>query len=213
MPPLPTEVHLISGAAGSIEVLVDPVSAPQGIALVAHPHPLFGGANTNKVAHTLARTLRDLGYTALRPNFRGVGQSTGEHDDGVGEALDMLSVLSWARQRYGAIPVILAGFSFGAYVQAKVGQDLAELGAPVKWLILVGTASGLIEGARHYQTGAVEPNTLVIHGSQDETVPLENVLKWAEPLNVPVVLVPGADHFFHGKLNLLRDIILRAYRA
>lgn len=208
-----SEQVLIDGPAGTIDLAVDSAEDARGIALVAHPHPLFGGANTNKVAHTLARTLRDLGYCALRPNFRGVGRSEGTHDNGQGETEDMLAVLDWARAQWNLDPhrpVILAGFSFGAYVQTRVAHRLAERGTPAKRLILVGTAAGFVEGLRQYDTVAVAPDSIVIHGSKDETVPLANVLAWAEPLDVPVIVVPGAGHFFHGRLNLLRDIINRA---
>ncbi|WP_341676861.1 alpha/beta fold hydrolase [Niveibacterium sp. SC-1] len=209
---LPTEKLSLAGPAGAIEVLRDTLEDAHGIALVAHPHPVFGGANTNKVAHTLARTLRDLGYCALRPNFRGVGGTAGTHDNGGGETEDMLAVLDWARSEYGDRPVVLAGFSFGAFVQARVAKRLAEAGRPAKRLVLVGTASGFVEGARQYDTEAVAADTLVIHGSKDETVPLENVLAWAEPLELPVIVVPGADHFFHARLHILRDIVVRAWR-
>lgn len=208
-----SEQHLIPGPAGAIDLVVDSAENARGIALVAHPHPLFGGANTNKVAHTLARTLRDLGYCALRPNFRGVGKSEGKHDHGQGETEDMLAVLDWAREHWGLDqfrPTILAGFSFGAFVQTRVARRLTERGTPAKRIILVGTAAGFVEGLRQYDTEAVGPDTLVIHGSKDETVPLDNVLAWAEPLDVPVVVVPGADHFFHGRLHCLRDIINRS---
>lgn len=209
-----TEKFLIAGPTGQIEVLVDHHPAPKGIALVAHPHPLFGGANTNKVAYTLARTLKDLGYVALRPNFRGVGQSEGQHDNGGAETEDMLAVLDWAQTQWQLplteVPCVLAGFSFGAFVQTRVARRLAEAGHPAKRLILVGTAAGFVEGARQYDTEAVGPDTLVIHGSKDETVPLENVFRWAEPLDVPVVVVPGADHFFHGRLNNIREIVKRS---
>lgn len=213
MKPLPTEQILIDGPDGKIDLLVDAAAEPRGIALVAHPHPLFSGTNTNKVAHTLARTLRDLGYVALRPNFRGVGQSEGAHDNGGAETEDLLAVLDWAHARWNLDayrPTVLAGFSFGAFVQTRVARRLAEAGSPAKRLILVGTAAGHVEGARHYDTEAVGPDTLVIHGGKDDTVPLENVLRWAEPLDVPVVVVPGAGHFFHGRLHLLKDIINRS---
>ncbi|MDB5801708.1 MAG: putative hydrolase of the alpha/beta superfamily [Rhodocyclales bacterium] len=213
--PASMQAELVEGPVGPIEVLVDAAAVPHGIALVTHPHPLFGGANTNKVAYTLARTLRDLGYHALRPNFRGVGKTAGTHDNGQGETADMLAVLAWAQRRWpdlSAAPVVLAGFSFGAYVQTRVAQSLADAGHPAKRLILVGTAAGHVEGARQYDTGAVGPDTLVIHGSKDETVPLQNVLAWAEPLELPVVVVAGADHFFHGRLQNIRDIINRAMR-
>lgn len=215
-PALPANTVLVTGPVGAIEVLLDLASAPRGIALVTHPHPLFGGANTNKVAYTLARTLRDLGYHALRPNFRGVGKTAGTHDQGQGETDDMMAVLEWGKQRWPALaaaPVMLAGFSFGAYVQTRVARHLADNGHPAERLILVGTAAGHVEGARQYDTGAVAPDTLVIHGAKDETVPLPNVLAWAEPLELPVVVVAGADHFFHGRLKNIRDIINRALCA
>lgn len=213
MKPTPTDQLLISGPAGPIEVLVDVPTETKGLALIAHPHPLYGGNNTNKVTFTLSRTLRDLGYCALRPNFRGVGLTAGMHDLGEGETEDLLAVLEWAGEHFGLgddAPLVLAGFSFGAYVQTRVAKLLAESGRPAKRLILIGTAAGSVEGTRQYDTEAVGPDTLVIHGSKDETVPLQNVLQWAEPLDVPVVVVAGADHFFHGRLKALRDIILRS---
>ena len=206
------EIVSYSGLAGAIETIVDNPGTPRGIALICHPHPLFGGANTNKVTQTLARTFTRLGYVALRPNFRGVGGSAGAHADGHGEAEDMLAVLDAARQRYGDLPIVLAGFSFGAYVQTHVAQALAAAGQPVQRLVLVGTAAGFVEGARQYAAQAVAADTIVIHGSADTTVPLSNVLAWAEPLDLPVVVVPGADHFFHRRLHVIRDIVTRAWR-
>ena len=206
------EIVSYSGLAGAIETIVDNPGTPRGIALICHPHPLFGGANTNKVTQTLARTFTRLGYVALRPNFRGVGGSAGAHADGHGEAEDMLAVLAAARQRYGDLPIVLAGFSFGAYVQTHVAQALVVAGQPVQRLVLVGTAAGFVEGARQYAAQAVAADTIVIHGSADTTVPLSNVLAWAEPLDLPVVVVPGADHFFHRRLHVIRDIVTRAWR-
>ncbi len=210
--PLPTESALLRGPAGNIEVLIDAPETVRGIALVCHPHPLYGGANTNKVAHTLARSYRDLGYVAIRPNFRGVGQSEGVHDLGHGETEDMLSVISWAQSRWGGMPLALGGFSFGGFVQTRVANRLAEDIAPPRQLILVGTAAGTAaDGARHYDTPPVPKNlpTLLIHGELDDTVALANVLDWARPQELPVTVVPGADHFFHGKLHVIRDIIAR----
>ena len=206
------EIVVFDGPAGAIETIVENPGTPRGIALVCHPHPLFGGANTNKVAQTLARTFTRLGYVALRPNFRGVGGSAGGHADGHGEAEDMLAVLAAARQHYGDLPVVLAGFSFGAYVQTHVAQALAAAGRPAQRLVLVGTAAGHVEGARQYAAQAVADDTIVIHGAADATVPLANVLAWAEPLDLPVVVVPGADHFFHRRLHVIRDIVTRAWR-
>lgn len=206
------EKRHLDGPAGAIEVIVENPGAPRGIALICHPHPLFGGANTNKVAQTLARTFARMDYVALRPNFRGVGESAGTHDEGVGETDDMLAVLADAKCRYGDLPVALAGFSFGAYVQTRVAKALAAANHPAQRLVLVGTAAGHVEGARQYETEAVAGDTIVIHGSEDETVPLANVLAWAKPQELPVVVVPGADHFFHRRLHVIREIVTRAWR-
>jgi alpha/beta superfamily hydrolase len=210
------EQLLLDGPDGRIEVFVEAhpagAEAPRGIALVAHPHPLFGGTADNKVVTTLARAFRELGCATLRPNFRGVGGSEGEHDHGVAETEDLLAVHAYARGRFGSeLPVYLAGFSFGAYVTTRLAPRLAGLGDPAARLVLVGTASGFIEGMRKYETAAVPADTIVIHGARDETVPLENVLAWAEPLNLPITVVPGADHFFHRRLHLIRDIIHRQW--
>jgi uncharacterized protein len=204
---------LLDGPDGKIEVFVETREAPIGIALVAHPHPLYGGTADNKVVTTLARTFRDLGCITLRPNFRGVGASEGEHDHGVAETEDLLVVHAYARQRFGpGLPVYLAGFSFGAYVITRLAQRLTTAGDAAQRLVLVGTAAGFIEGLRRYETGAVPADTIVIHGAQDETVPLPNVLAWAETLELPITVIAGADHFFHRRLHLIRDIIHRQWR-
>ena len=208
----PEEKILIDGPAGKIEIIMERPDAPRGIALIAHPHPIGGGANTNKVAYTLARTFVSLGYAAFRPNFRGVGGTEGVHDDGFGETDDLLAVIAEAKRRCGDLPVALAGFSFGAYCQTRVARQLVEDGHPAQRIVLVGTAAGFVEGTRQYDTEAVPHDTIVIHGSSDETVPLKNVLDWALPLDLPVVVVPGADHFFHRRLHQIRDIIVRAWR-
>jgi len=206
---------LLDGPAGRIEILVEPHDAPRGIALIAHPHPLYGGSADNKVVTTLAKTFRELGYATLRPNFRGVGGSEGEHDHGIAETDDLLAVHAYASNRFtrpsAPLPVALAGFSFGAYVITRVATALALSGDPAERLVLVGTAAGVIAGVRTYDTPAVAADTLVIHGANDETVPLANVLAWAQPLELPIVLVPGADHFFHRNLHLLRKIIQSAW--
>ena len=206
------ETLLIDGPVGAIETIVENPGAPRGIALIAHPNPRFGGTHTNTVTQTLARTFLRLGYAALRPNFRGVGRTAGAHDDGRGECDDLLAVIAEAKRRFGDLPVALAGFSFGAYVQTLVAQQLAAAGHPAQRLVLVGTAAGHVEGARQYATQAVASDTIVIHGSADTTVPLANVLAWAEPLELPVIVVPGADHFFHRRLQIISDIVTRAWR-
>lgn len=204
---------LVAGPDGNIEVFVEPHAAPAGIALIAHPHPLFGGTADNKVVTTLARAFRDLGCHTLRPNFRGVGASEGSHDKGGAETDDQHAVLGYARERFGNdLPVYLAGFSFGAFVTTKLAKRIADEGTPAKRLVLVGTAAGHVEGDRQYETEAVTTDTIVIHGAEDETVALANVLKWAEPLELAVQVVPAADHFFHRKLHIIRRIIADAWK-
>lgn len=209
-----TERLIVAGDAGDIEVALDVPAgqAPRGIALLAHPHPLYGGTMDNKVVTTLARTFVSLGYAAVRSNFRGVGKSTGGHDHGGGESDDQMKVLGWAQERFGALPVALGGFSFGGFVITRVARRLAEAGTPARRIVLVGTAAGAVPGLRQYATEAVPDDSIVIHGEVDETVPLANVLDWARPQLLPIVLVPGADHFFHGKLHVIRDIVTRAWR-
>lgn len=205
---------LLDGATGKVETFVEPREDAVGVALIAHPHPLFGGTAENKVVTTLARAMRDLGCATLRPNFRGVSGSEGTFDGGTLETEDLAAVLAYGRTRFGAqLPVYLAGFSFGAYVITRLAKKLAATGAPARRLVLVGTASGYISGDRQYDTEAVAPDTIVIHGSEDETVPLANVLKWAEPLELSVNVIPGADHFFHRRLHIIRRIIESNWKA
>mgnify|MGYP003342247401 FL=1 len=203
-----SERLLIEGDAGAIETELDypGIDQPRGVALVAHPHPLYGGALENKVAQTLAWTLRDLGYVALRPNFRGVGQSAGVHDKGIGETDDLQRVATWASERFGNESTVLAGFSFGSYVQVRLAQRIA-----VERMTLVGTAVGRVSGDREYAAAHVPNDTIVIHGELDDTVPLANVLAWAAPQDLPVVVIPGADHFFHRRLHIIRGIVKRAW--
>jgi alpha/beta superfamily hydrolase len=176
--------------------------AARGVALIAHPHPLFGGSLDNKVVQTMAKTFVELGYVALRPNFRGVGASAGEHDAGQGETDDLLVILEYAQARFHAETPVLAGFSFGAYVQTLVARR-----ATPERMALVGVAAGFVSGGRSYTAEPVPANSIVIHGELDETVPLANVLAWARPQDLPVVVVPGADHFFHRRLHIIKNII------
>lgn len=203
---------LIPGPSDDIEVFVESREAPQGMVIVGHPHPLFGGSADNKVVTTLARAFREMNCVTLRPNFRGVGASKGEHDHGIAETDDLHAVYEFARARFGNLPLYLAGFSFGAFVITRLAKRLADEGAPARRLVLVGTAAGHVEGARSYEMSAVPQDTIVIHGAKDETVRLENVLQWAEPLELPVIVVPGADHFFHRRLHIIRAIVQRSFR-
>lgn len=213
--PHAAEKLLLDGPAGPIEVLVDRPEHTRGLALVAHPHPLLGGANSNKVVYTLAHALRDLGYLALRPNFRGVGRSAGPHDEGVGETEDLLFMLKHAHEHWGAeprLPVALAGYSFGAFVQTRVARRLADAGQPAEKIVLVAMAVGLVGDVRSYEPEPVPRDSILIHGDRDTTVPLANLVAYAEPLNMPIVLIPGTDHFFHGRLQIIREVVNRAWR-
>ncbi len=198
----------LAGAAGTIEVVIErPAGEPRGVALVAHPHPLFGGTLENKVVQTLARTFSELGYVSLRPNFRGVGESEGEHDFGEGETDDLVRVAAFALERWAHDTPVLAGFSFGAYVQTRVAKRLAA-----ERLVLVGLPFGEVQGARRYAPEAVAADTILIHGERDATVPLQRVFDWARPQELPVVVVPGADHFFHRRLHIIRAIVKGAWK-
>lgn len=210
----PSETLLIEGPVGPIEILVEVPENPCGIALIAHPHPLFGGTHTNKVVQTLARGLCELGFVALRPAFRGVGRSAGVHDQGKGETEDLLAVLTWAATRWPELAdsaPVLAGFSFGAYVQTLVAKRLAEAGHPARRLILVAIATNFSVGTRLYVAEPVPADTLLIHGREDVTVPLENVRAWADPQGLHIVVIPGADHFFSRYLPDLREQVLQAF--
>ena len=185
-----TRRESVAGPAGRIECAVDePAGAARGIALIAHPHPLFGGTLDNKVVQTLARAFVELGYAAWRPNFRGVGNSEGVHDEGRGEVEDLAAVMA----HLGTQQPVLAGFSFGAAMQAKLAARIEP-----ERMVLVGIA------VNHFEAPAVPAGTLLIHGENDETVPLAAVREWAQPQALPVIVVPGADHFFHHKLPELR---------
>ena len=198
-----TQKITLQGGAGVIEALLDlPADAPCGTAVIAHPHPLFGGTMTNKVVQTLARAFVQTGWRAVRFNFRGVGASAGVYDEGRGEAADMLEVI---RQVAPEGPLAVAGFSFGAFVTSHVVADLAPR-QPEK-IVLVGTA------ASRFTVAPIAPQlhdrTLVLHGEQDDTVVLSSVMDWARPQSLPVTVIPGVEHFFHGQLPLLKSLVVR----
>jgi uncharacterized protein len=199
-----TQRRTVDGPAGAIECAVDtPAVAPHGLAVVCHPHPQHGGTMDNKVVQTLARAFVQMGYAALRFNFRGVGASQGAWAGGPGEIDDALAVVGALRAP--GQPLVLAGFSFGAYVASHVAAQLAAAGAGVERLVLVGPA------ASRFDVLPVPPDTLVIHGEADDVVPLAAVLDWARPQSLPVTVIPGAGHFFHGQLPLLKSLVLRSH--
>jgi|SRR5450830_73363 len=205
-----TERFILTGPAGTLECALDlpdaeQFAAPRGLALVAHPHPLFGGTMDNKVAQTLARSMLALGYVAVRMNFRGVGQSAGVYDEGNGETDDMAFLLTQMQARFPSLPVTLAGFSFGTFVQAQLQQRLTAQQTPAERLVLVGTAAG------KWPMPEVPANTILIHGEVDDTIPLQGVFDWASPLDIPVIVIPGTGHFFHRKLHHIKNLITQMW--
>jgi alpha/beta superfamily hydrolase len=203
-----TERLEIAGPAGRVQVLRDqPEGTPRGAVVIAHPHPLFGGTMDNKVVQTLARAFVQCGWTALRFNFRGVGASEGTYDEGRGELQDLLALVQALAP---AGPLALAGFSFGGFVTAQALQALWGQ-RDITAVVLVGTA------ASRFQVPALpvesHDRTLVVHGEVDDTVPLQAALDWARPQSLPVTVVPGVEHFFHGQLPLLKNLVVRHLRA
>ena len=197
----------LDGHAGKMQCILDlPEAPPRGIALVAHPHPLYGGTMENKVAQTLARTFVTLGYATARFNFRGVGESEGVHDDGRGEVDDMDLMYQHMVAQYPGLPVALSGFSFGTFVQAQFQQRLIAENRPAERLVLVGTAAG------KWPMPPVPADTILIHGELDDTITLQEVFDWARPLDIPVTVIPGADHFFHRKLGHIKNLVVEMWR-
>jgi hypothetical protein len=198
MTPRTTQRLTLDGPAGPIEVVLNvPGPSLRGIALVCHPHPLQGGTLDNKVVQTLAKAFFALRYAAVRFNFRGVGQSAGAFDDGIGETEDALAVLDHAHRRFGALlPVALAGFSFGSFVQTRVAARIRA-----ERLVLVGPA------VTRFPQLLVPDDTIVIHGEEDDVVPLADVFAWARPQQLPIVVFPGCGHFFHGRLPQLSRVV------
>jgi alpha/beta superfamily hydrolase len=191
----------VAGPAGAIECALDaPTGEALGVAVICHPHPVHGGTMDNKVVQTLARAFLQTGWRSVRFNFRGVGGSQGVWDDGRGEVDDALAVI--AAQRESALPLMLAGFSFGAYVAAQAASRLAEDAKP-KRLVLVGPST------QKQQMPAVAPDTVVVHGETDDVVPLSATLDWARPQSLPVIVLPGVGHFFHGQLGLLKNVVVQ----
>ena len=208
--------HLIDGPCGHIEVVQeDPAdgSTPVGLVVIAHPLPIMGGTMDNKVVHTLSRAFVLAGWRAVRFNFRGVGRSDGAWDQGQGEVDDMLAVLADAQTDpiLRGKPLALAGFSFGGFVAATVHKRLEDAvptgGQRPDQLVLVSPATS------RYSVPAVPTHALVVEGEEDDVVPLASILEWARPQGLPVTVVPGTGHFFHGQLAMLRELVSRHLRA
>jgi len=187
----------ITGPSGNLEGVIHlPDTAPRALVVVAHPLPTMGGTMENKIVTTLVKTFVELGFAAVRFNFRGVGASEGVFDEGNGEIDDLLAIVRHARQEFGQLPLILSGFSFGGFVQACAARELHP-----HQLVLIAPAVG------RFAMPTVPHNTLLIHGDLDDVVPLADVLLWARPQHLSIVVLPGAEHFFHGRLNQIKQIV------
>lgn len=201
-----TEHLAITGPAGTLQCAVDrPPQPAAGVAVCCHPHPQHGGTLDNKVVQTLARAALQRGFVAVRFNFRGVGGSAGAWDEGRGEVDDALAVAAHFRQPQA--PLVLGGFSFGGYVAARAAAALAAAGQAAQQLLLVAPATS------RFDVGPVPADTWVVHGDADEVVPLAATLAWARPQNLPVLVLPGVGHFFHGQLGLLKQVLLQGWHA
>jgi len=198
-----TRRETVAGPAGRIECAIDaPDGASLGLALACHPHPQFGGTMDNKVVQTLARAFVQTGYTSVRFNFRGIGASEGAWDEGRGELEDAQAVLDAFRTEaaFAGRPYLLGGFSFGGWIAAELAHRLPDAGKPLR-VVLVGPSS------EKHALPALPPGTVVVHGETDDVVPLSATLDWARPLGLPVIVLPGVGHFFHGRISLLKAVI------
>jgi hypothetical protein len=206
--PLQVQRSLIDGDAGAIELALQQPENVRAVGVVAHPHPLFGGTMDNKVVTTLARAFSDAGAATWRFNFRGIGKTEGQHDEGAGETQDMLKVIAHARAQHPGLPLWLAGFSFGGAVTLAASEQTA----PNEMILVAPSFQRLAQwrdGPAAATIDVVAENTLLIHGEKDETVALSDSFDWARPRNVAVAVVPGADHFFHQRLGVIRQIVGR----
>jgi len=203
-PPVP-QPAVIDGPAGALEARVEdpaPASAPGAAGVVCHPHPLYGGTMQNKVVHTIARAMQELGVPTVRFNFRGVGSSAGSYDGGVGELEDALAVCDWARRRWPGAPLLLAGFSFGAAVALEAASRVAP-----RALVTVAPPVGRIIVS---EVARPDCPWLIVQGEQDELVDAATVRRWAAGFEPPprLAMFAGAEHFFHGRLGELRAAVL-----
>lgn len=205
-----TEQILLQAKAGQIEIFEDRPESVKAIAIVTHPHPLMGGNPHHKVPQLIADILVEKGYLVWRPGFRGIGNSEGIHDHGDGESHDIAAVSLALQEKYPDLPFVAGGFSFGAHVWSKSFHLLADDKRPEK-LLLAGLPCGFVRGAVDYQTPELDSDILLIHGEQDDITPLQDVIHWAKPQRHPIVIMPGANHFFTGYLKSLRTVIERYF--
>jgi alpha/beta superfamily hydrolase len=188
----------IDGPCGILDTLeLQPKESPRGVAIVFHPDPKGGGTYTNKIVQSVAKVMNNKGYLSICPNLRSVGMSVGEHDFGKGEIEDGLAVYQYVRANYPDLPIVLAGFSFGTGIASQVAAQ-----SPHQKLILIGPAV-----TRYAVVVPDKANTLVIHGQEDEVIPLENIYEWAAEIDIPVTIFAKSGHFFHGKLVQLQSYL------
>jgi alpha/beta superfamily hydrolase len=204
-----TEALTIAGPAGRLEAILDTPPGADGarVAVLCHPHPVYGGTMTNKVVHMLAKSCNEAGAIAVRFNFRGVGASEGAYDEGNGETQDALGVLEWAAQRWPAAQLWLGGFSFGGAVAIRAAAAFSQGPRTIQRLVTVAPAI-----RRVGVSPAALPSMpwLLVQGDKDELVDPADIERWAASLPKPprLVMLPGVDHFFHGRLNDLRDAVV-----
>lgn len=199
----------IDGPAGKLEVILgEPRSIPKGLAIIAHPHPLHGGTMDNKVIHTLFTTLLELEFVVAKFNFRGVGKSEGVHDHGRGETEDAITITQMLRHQFNDhtadLPLLLAGFSFGGAIQLHAAKRLNP-----EYLILIAPSVVNLDAPSVPETAQY---ALIIQGDRDDIVLPDRLLAWATPQSQPITFIPGAEHFFHGKLAILKQVILNAFK-
>jgi alpha/beta superfamily hydrolase len=204
----PLKTQSIAGPAGALQILEEvPAEIPAAVAVICHPHPLHGGSLNNKVVHQLAKTFTELGAASIRFNFRGIGESEGEYDEGRGELQDLLAVAAWAQARWPELPLWLGGFSFGGFIALQAAQKLAP-----QRLVTVAPAVNYFADRVLDLSGI---SWLLIQGDADDIVPAELVTGWAGSLEFQpqLVLLKGAGHFFHGRLNELKQTIVDSFNA
>ncbi len=204
-----TQAFFVDGPAGKLEGVLSESNykSRHGIAVIAHPHPLYGGTMDNKVVHTLFKVAIELGFITVKFNYRGVGKSQGNYDDGLGETEDIIAVVKAVQKKFDSesnnLSLLLAGFSFGGAIQAHAAKTLNPHG-----LIMISPSVG------HFKVPAISnyaKRILIVQGDQDEVVPLKTILHWAAPQDLPIVVIPGAEHFFHGKLHIIKRTIYDWY--
>lgn len=202
--------RLIASETGVIEVFENRPEVVKAIALVTHPHPLMGGNPQHKIPQLIAEVLVERGYLVWRPSFRGMGQSTGQHDHGEGESDDIAYLARQLQSDYPHVPFVAGGFSFGAYTWTKTWHLLADHERPQK-LLLAGLPCGTVRDLVEYQPSHVAGDLLLVHGTEDDICPMTALLEWAKPQKHPITIIPGANHFFTGYLKTFRHLVKRYY--